>query len=83
MTWALQDAKAKLSALARRALAEGPQHVTIHGQPALVVLSEADFQRLKRRRSRRPLVELYRNSPIAGSRLDLSRSRDAGREVDW
>ena len=82
MTWALQDAKAKLSELVRRALSEGPQFVTVHGRPTLVVLSQAEFTALTKRKRRRSLVELYRDSPIAGAKLDLKRSRDTGRDVD-
>lgn len=82
MIWALQDAKARLSEVVRRALTEGPQHVTVRGQPTLVVISEAEFAALKRKRRRRPLADLYRNSPIAGERLDLTRSRDTGRKID-
>ena len=81
MTWALQDAKAQLSEVARRALTEGPQHVTVRGKPALVVLSEAEYASLLRRRRRRPLAELIRDSPVAGDELDLTRSRDKGRKV--
>ena len=82
MTWALQDAKAKLSELVRRALSEGPQFVTVHGRPTLVVLSQAEFAALTRRKRRKSLVDLYRHSPIAGTKLDLPRSRDTGRAVD-
>lgn len=81
MTWALQDAKAQLSEVARRALTEGPQHVTVRGKPALVVLSEAEYASLVRRRGRRPLAELLRKSPVAGEQFDLTRSRDKGRKV--
>jgi prevent-host-death family protein len=82
MTWTLQEAKARLSEVTRKALHEGPQHVTVRGRPALVVVSEAEYARLQRRRQRRRLVDLYRDSPIAGEALDLSRSRDTGRKVD-
>jgi antitoxin Phd len=82
MTWALQDAKAQLSEVARRALTEGPQHVTLRGRPALVVISEAEYSALKRRKRRRPLVDLYRRSPLAGEKLDLSRARDLGRDIE-
>jgi prevent-host-death family protein len=81
MTWALQDAKAQLSEVARRALTEGPQHVTVRGKPSLVVLSEADYAALLRRRRRRPLSELILDSPVAGDELVLTRSRDKGRKV--
>ena len=81
MIWALQDAKAQLSELARRALSEGVQHVTVRGKRALVVMSEADYARLLRRRKRRPLADLYRKSPVGGDELDVPRSREAGRVV--
>ena len=35
--WSLQDAKAKFSELVRRAQDEGPQTVTVHGEPTVVV----------------------------------------------
>lgn len=82
MTWALQDAKARISEVVRRALSEGPQFVTVRGRPTLVVMSQAEFASLKKRRRRTPLVELYRHSPIAGEKLDLKRSRETGRKVD-
>jgi prevent-host-death family protein len=82
MTWALQDAKARLSELMRRALVDGPQFVTVRGRPTLVVVSQAEFTAMNRRKRRKPLVELFRHSPIAGLKLDLTRSRDTGRRVD-
>ncbi len=82
MTWALQDAKARFSELARRAERDGPQRVTVRGRAALVVMSEADYAALIRRRTRKPLAELLRKSPVAGLTLDLSRSKDTGRKVD-
>lgn len=83
MTWALQDAKARLSELVRVTLAEGPQVVTVRGQPTLVVISHAEFAALKRTKRRKPLVDLFRDSPIAGQKLELKRSRDAGRKVSF
>lgn len=35
--WPLQEAKAKFSELVRRAQSEGPQTVTVHGQPTVVI----------------------------------------------
>jgi prevent-host-death family protein len=81
MTWALQGAKARLSEVARRALEEGPQFVTVRGKPTLVVMAQAEYTAMQRRR-RRSLAELHRNSPIAGVSLDPSRSPDTGRAVD-
>jgi len=45
MAWALQDAKAKFSEVVKRAQTEGPQEVTVRGEPTVVVLSKADFDR--------------------------------------
>ena len=42
-TWKLRDAKARFSELVDRALANGPQLVTRHGENAVVVLSYATF----------------------------------------
>ncbi|WP_149539713.1 type II toxin-antitoxin system Phd/YefM family antitoxin [Siccirubricoccus phaeus] len=44
--WKLQDAKARFSELVRAAQAEGPQTVTLHGRPAVVVLSAEEYARL-------------------------------------
>jgi len=45
-SWRLEEAKARFSELARRARASGPQHVTVRGQEAVVVLSAEDYARL-------------------------------------
>jgi prevent-host-death family protein len=44
--WQLQDAKARFSELVKRAREQGPQHVSVLGEPAVVVVSEEDFARL-------------------------------------
>lgn len=36
--WPLQEAKAKFSELVRLAQTEGPQTVTVHGQPAVMIM---------------------------------------------
>jgi prevent-host-death family protein len=36
-TWPLQEAKAKFSEVVRLAQSDGPQTVTVHGQPAVVI----------------------------------------------
>lgn len=79
MVWAFQDAKAQLSEVARRTVTEGPQHVTVRGRPAMVVMSQSEYDSLLRLKRRRPLIELYRKSPVAGKPLDVERSRDVGR----
>jgi len=44
--WPLQDAKARFSEVVKRAVEQGPQHVSVRGQPTVVVLSEKTFTEL-------------------------------------
>ena len=62
-TWLLQDAKARFSELVRRARSEGPQHVTIHGREAMVVLSAEEFRRLQGGQSGQALTDAMQASP--------------------
>jgi len=80
-TWSLQDAKARFSELVRRARAEGPQHVSVRGRPAVVVLSEEEYRRLKERRTGAELVRVLRNSPLADVELEHDRVRTPVRDV--
>ncbi|MBI5542515.1 MAG: type II toxin-antitoxin system Phd/YefM family antitoxin [Deltaproteobacteria bacterium] len=77
--WQLQEAKARFSELIKRAGSEGPQRVTVHGKPTAVVLSEVEYQRLKRPRLR--FVEFMRKSPLVGVELDLQRDKTPTRET--
>ncbi len=47
MKWALQDAKNQFSQLVKKAGLEGPQIVTLRGEPAAVVLSAKDYAALR------------------------------------
>ena len=49
--WQLQEAKARLSEVVRRAVDEGPQHVNVRGEPAVVILSEQEYRQLTSQRS--------------------------------
>lgn len=46
MVWQLQEAKQKFSEMVRRALSEGPQFVTRHGDEVVVVLSAQMYREL-------------------------------------
>lgn len=81
--WLLQDAKNKFSALVNAALAGEPQRVTRRGQPAVVVLSAEEYDRLcQLDRSHAPtlgalLLEIpqdnqeFQRLPIPSRQLDL------------
>lgn len=52
-TWKLQDAKARLSELVRKARTGPPQKVTVHGKDAVLILDPERFEvRPKPKRSR-------------------------------
>ncbi|MDQ3664984.1 MAG: type II toxin-antitoxin system Phd/YefM family antitoxin [Acidobacteriota bacterium] len=80
--WQLQAAKARFSELFRRARSEGPQVVTRQGKEQVVVLPAEQFERLtKRAQQPQSLVQFFAESPLAGLKLDLRRSKDPGREI--
>jgi prevent-host-death family protein len=62
--WQLQEAKNRFSEVVKKALAEGPQTVTRHGEEIVVILSKADYNRL--RKSQSGLLEFFRQSPLVG-----------------
>lgn len=61
--WPLQDAKARFGELVRLALSDGPQHVTLHGRDAVVVVDAAEFRRPQGRRTGQPLIDALQASP--------------------
>lgn len=80
-TWALQDAKNRFSEVVEHALHEGPQFVTRRGKEAVVVLSVQDFQQLSAA-GQGSLVTFFRQSPLVGEEIDLTRDTDSGREIE-
>ena len=78
MRWQLQEAKARFSQVVRKALEEGPQTVTRHGEDVVVVLSSAEYRRLTE--PKMSAKELLASAPLEG--VDLERPRDFGREVE-
>ena len=72
--WRLQDAKARFSELVRLAHSDGPQHVTLHGRDAVVVVDSDEFQRLKGGRSGQLLIDALQSSPHRKVELEPRRS---------
>ena len=79
-TWPLQDAKARLSELVKEAVSNGPQTITLRGEPAVVVIAQRDYQRM--RRSTGSFVDFIRRSPLRGAALQVMRDRSLPRDVD-
>ena len=74
--WQIQDAKNKLSELITRAIKQGPQLITKHGEKTVVVISYVEYEKL--RRSQEKLSEFFQASPLAG--LDLARDKSLPRK---
>lgn len=79
-TWQLQEAKARLSEVIKKAKKEGPQNITVHGEQAVVVISKTEYERLKEPRG--SFVEFMRRSPLYGLEHDLQRMQTLTREAD-
>ena len=74
--WQIQEAKNKLSEVIARALKQGPQLITKHGEKTVVVISYAEYESL--RKSQGKLSEFFRASPLAG--LDLTHDKSLPRK---
>ncbi len=71
-TWQIQDAKNKLSEVIARALKQGPQLITRHGEKTVVVVAYAEYEKL--RKSQGKLSEFFGASPLAGVELERDKS---------
>jgi prevent-host-death family protein len=58
-SWQLQEAKNKLSEVIRCAREDGPQEITVRGEPAVVVVSAEEWEQAKPQEPRRPKETLY------------------------
>ncbi len=78
-TWQIQEAKAKMSELVKRAQ-EGPQNITVHGKSVAVVISRETYERLSQTQGN--LVEFMRRSPLYGLEdVNLERDKSPARGV--
>ena len=76
--WKLEDAKTHFSEVVRRARSEGPQHVSLRGKEAVVVIATEELDRLSAPPPALPLVAYLQSLHVAG--LDLVREADSGRD---
>ena len=79
MPWQLQEAKQKFSQVVQRAIDEGPQVVTRHGESVVVVISAEEYRRLTCPKP--DFAEFLLASPDL-SQLDLERTPDLAREIE-
>ena len=78
--WQLQDAKNRFSELVKRALEDGVQVVTRHGEKVVVILPYDEYKQMTRPGSN--LAEFLLNSPIAGSEIEVDRDRSLPRDIE-
>ena len=69
--WQIQEAKNKLSEVVDAALVDGPQVITRRGRATAILLSYEDYRKLVV--SQQKLSDFFRESPLAGLELDVTR----------
>lgn len=79
--WQLQTAKAQFSKVVKSAVECGPQLVTKGGAPAVYVISAALFDSEFARKVE-DRKEILLVSPHRDQELDLTRDKEAGREIE-
>lgn len=78
-TWQMQEAKARMSELVKRAQTQ-PQDITLHGKSVAVVISRETFDRLSQAQD--SLVDFMRRSPLYGADdITFERDQNLTREV--
>ena len=79
MRWQLQDAKQRFSELVRKALDEGPQFVTRHGEEVAVLVSAKTYRHLVS--GGQDFKQFLLSAPDLAS-LEITRSDDAAPRVE-
>jgi prevent-host-death family protein len=77
--WTVAAAKAKLSEVIDRALADGPQTITRRGRETVVVVSAEEWQHKTGRSG--SLAEFFAESPLRGAPLKIERLKGGVRKV--
>jgi prevent-host-death family protein len=76
--WPVQEAKNQLSRVINLARSKGPQTITRHGQPVVVVVEAQAFKKLRAPKET-PLAFFSR---FKGFGLDLTRKKDLPRKFE-
>ena len=71
--WQLQEAKNRFSEVVDEALNKGPQIITRRGVETVIVVSSAEYRKMAL--SRIKLSDFFRESPLTGVNMDLSRDK--------
>ena len=79
MAWQLAEAKNRLSEVINKALNEGPQRITRRGEDAVVLMSEAEYQKVM---GEKMGFSQYLCSAPSMDGLDLERAQEPMRNVE-
>jgi len=77
--WQVPASGGELSEVVAEALRDGPQVITQHGTATAIVLSYEEYRRLLLHSQ--PLSEFFRDSPLVGIDLDLTRDEGRARDI--
>ena len=80
-TWTVAEAKAKFSEVIDRAQSTGPQVVTRSGRKTVVIVSVDEWDRKTKRVGN--LAEFFAASPLRRSRVNMKRSKERARKIDF
>ena len=80
MRWQVQEAKQRFSEVLRAAEAGEPQFVTRHGEEVVVMITVAEFHRL--RGQTQNLMGYLRAEPLVDEDIDPGRSAEGPRDID-
>ena len=78
-TWQLQEAQGKFSEVVKRALKEGPQDITVRGEPVVVVISLEEYSRLIQPKP--GFLAFMRASPLMGAGVKTVREQSPARKI--
>ena len=79
--WTIAEAKARLSEVIERAHSEGPRILTKNGRSTAVVISIEEREKKTARKG--SLAEFLLASPLRDVDLDIERSQDDARALDF
>jgi len=71
-----------LSEVVRKAKTEGPQRISVHGRDEVIVVSVAEYRRIKGQLTGQALVDVLQRSPLRDVKIERSRTRGPVRGVE-
>jgi antitoxin Phd len=79
--WSIADAKNQFSEVVRCAVQQGPQTISVRGEETAVLLSKADYDRLRDPQRPKDFKEWLLNGPSL-EELDLERDQSPPRDIE-